>query len=38
MCNNGIDVYYENVGGYVFDVVLFLLNIKVCILLCGLVL
>ena len=36
-CNNGIDVYYENVGGHVFDAVLPLLNTKARIPLCGLV-
>ncbi len=36
-CDNGIDVYYENVGGHVFDAVLPLLNTKARIPLCGLV-
>jgi NADPH-dependent curcumin reductase CurA len=36
-CSNGIDVYYENVGGKVFDAVLALLNTKARIPLCGLI-
>ncbi|WP_199611171.1 NADP-dependent oxidoreductase [Flocculibacter collagenilyticus] len=36
-CTDGIDVYYENVGGKVFDAVLPLLNISARIPLCGLV-
>ncbi|WP_018624363.1 NADP-dependent oxidoreductase [Kangiella aquimarina] len=36
-CSDGIDVYYENVGGKVFDAVLPLLNTKARIPLCGLV-
>ena len=36
-CPNGIDVYFENVGGAVFDAVLPLLNTKARIPLCGLV-
>lgn len=37
VCLQGIDVYYENVGGKVFDVVLLLLNIVVWVFVCGLV-
>ncbi len=36
-CPKGIDVYFENVGGAVFDAVLPLLNAKARIPLCGLV-
>ncbi len=36
-CPEGIDIYYENVGGKVFDAVLPLLNTKARIPLCGLV-
>lgn len=36
-CNNGIDVYFENVGGKVFDAVLPLLNAKARVPLCGLI-
>ncbi|MDF2152904.1 NADP-dependent oxidoreductase [Vibrio sp. CAU 1672] len=36
-CNNGIDVYFENVGGKVFDAVLPLLNTGARIPLCGLI-
>lgn len=36
-CDNGIDVYFENVGGKVFDAVLPLLNAKARIPLCGLI-
>ncbi|SUO97796.1 NADP-dependent oxidoreductase [Suttonella ornithocola] len=36
-CPQGIDVYYENVGGKVFDAVLPLLNTKARIPLCGLI-
>ncbi|MEO2279629.1 NADP-dependent oxidoreductase [Pseudoalteromonas pernae] len=37
VCNNGIDVYFENVGGKVFDAVLPLLNTKARIPVCGLI-
>ncbi|SHO56914.1 NADP-dependent oxidoreductase [Vibrio quintilis] len=37
VCPAGIDVYYENVGGKVFDAVMPLLNTKARIPLCGLV-
>ena len=37
VCSTGIDIYYENVGGKVFDAVLPLLNIKARIPVCGLV-
>ena len=36
-CNNGIDVYFENVGGAVFDAVLPLLNARARIPLCGMI-
>ena len=36
-CPNGIDVYFENVGGAVFDAVLPLLNVGARIPLCGFV-
>lgn len=36
-CPEGIDIYYENVGGAVFDAVLPLLNAKARIPVCGLV-
>ena len=36
-CPRGIDVYYENVGGKVFDAVLPLLNTKARVPLCGVV-
>jgi len=36
-CPKGIDVYYENVGGLVFDAVLPLLNARARIPLCGLI-
>jgi len=36
-CKNGIDVYYENVGGKVFDAVMPLLNSSARIPLCGLI-
>jgi len=36
-CPDGIDIYYENVGGKVFDAVLPLLNTKARIPVCGLV-
>ncbi len=36
-CPDGIDVYFENVGGAVFDAVLPLLNAKARIPLCGLI-
>lgn len=36
-CSQGIDVYYENVGGPVFDAVMPLLNTKARIPLCGLI-
>ncbi len=36
-CPQGIDVYFENVGGQVFDAVLPLLNSKARIPLCGLI-
>lgn len=36
-CPNGIDVYYENVGGVVFDAVLPLLNVHARVPVCGLI-
>lgn len=36
-CCKGVDIYYENVGGKVFDAVLPLLNAKARIPLCGLI-
>ncbi|MBI3904374.1 MAG: zinc-binding dehydrogenase [Pseudomonas fluorescens] len=36
-CGKGIDIYYENVGGKVFDAVVPLLNPKARIPLCGLI-
>ncbi|AXA54810.1 NADP-dependent oxidoreductase [Pseudomonas thivervalensis] len=36
-CDKGIDIYYENVGGEVFDAVVPLLNAKARIPLCGLI-
>ena len=36
-CADGIDVYFENVGGKVFDAILPLLNTKARIPLCGLI-
>ena len=36
-CDQGIDIYYENVGGKVFDAVVPLLNAKARIPLCGLI-
>ncbi|MCE0825806.1 NADP-dependent oxidoreductase [Buttiauxella ferragutiae] len=36
-CNKGIDVYFENVGGAVFDAVLPLLNTKARIPVCGVI-
>ncbi|HEU4773440.1 MAG TPA: NADP-dependent oxidoreductase [Lysobacter sp.] len=36
-CTDGIDVYFENVGGAVFDAVLPLLNAKARIPVCGLI-
>lgn len=37
VCLNGIDVYFENVGGVVFDVVWLLLNDYVCVFVCGII-
>jgi hypothetical protein len=37
VCDNGIDVYFENVGGKVFDAVLPLLNTNARIPVCGLI-
>ncbi|HAS6170656.1 TPA: zinc-binding dehydrogenase [Vibrio vulnificus] len=37
VCHNGIDIYFENVGGKVFDAVMPLLNTSARIPLCGLI-
>ncbi|ENI8080354.1 NADP-dependent oxidoreductase [Vibrio vulnificus] len=37
VCHNGIDIYFENVGGNVFDAVMPLLNTGARIPLCGLI-
>ncbi|EGR0061192.1 TPA: NADP-dependent oxidoreductase [Vibrio vulnificus] len=37
VCHNGIDIYFENVGGKVFDAVMPLLNTDARIPLCGLI-
>ncbi len=37
VCPNGIDVYFENVGGKVFDAVLPLLNARARVPVCGLI-
>jgi NADPH-dependent curcumin reductase len=36
-CPNGIDIYFENVGGEIFDAVLSLINLRARIALCGLI-
>lgn len=36
-CPNGIDIYFENVGGEILDAVLSLINLKARISLCGLI-
>ncbi len=36
-CPNGIDIYFENVGGAVFDAVLPLLNVRARIPVCGMI-
>lgn len=36
-CHDGIDIYFESVGGKVFDAVLPLLNVKARVPLCGLI-
>lgn len=36
-CLNGIDIYFENVGGEIFDVVLILMNKFGRIFVCGLI-
>ncbi|MFT5558958.1 MAG: NADPH-dependent curcumin reductase CurA [Sphingobacteriales bacterium] len=36
-CDDGIDVYFENVGGKVFDAIFPLLNTKARIPVCGLI-
>ena len=35
VCTNGIDIYFESVGGAVFDAVLPLLNVGARVPLCG---
>ncbi len=36
-CPNGIDVYFENVGGKIFDTILPLLNLRARVPVCGLI-
>jgi NADPH-dependent curcumin reductase len=36
-CPDGVDVYFENVGGKILDAVLSMINIKARIVLCGLI-
>ncbi|MBY8996351.1 MAG: NADP-dependent oxidoreductase [Candidatus Thorarchaeota archaeon] len=36
-CPNGIDIYFENVGGALFETVLTLINLRARIVLCGLI-
>ncbi|MEN9871445.1 MAG: hypothetical protein RLZZ171_2437 [Cyanobacteriota bacterium] len=36
-CPNGIDVYFDNVGGEILDAVLSLINLRARIVLCGLI-
>ena len=36
-CPNGIDVYFDNVGGEILDAVLSLINVKARIAICGLI-
>jgi len=36
-CPNGIDVYFDNVGGNILDTVLALINIRARIVICGLI-
>ena len=36
-CHDGIDVYFDNVGGKILDAVLSLINIKARIVICGLI-
>jgi NADPH-dependent curcumin reductase len=36
-CPDGIDVYFENVGGEILDAVLSLINLRARIVLCGLI-
>jgi NADPH-dependent curcumin reductase len=36
-CPSGIDIYFENVGGEIFDAVLSLINLRARIALCGLI-
>ncbi|KYC40771.1 NADP-dependent oxidoreductase [Scytonema hofmannii PCC 7110] len=36
-CPNGIDIYFENVGGEILDAVLSLINLRARIVLCGLI-
>jgi NADPH-dependent curcumin reductase CurA len=37
LCPNGIDVFYDNVGGKILDVVLSLINVKARIVICGMI-
>jgi NADPH-dependent curcumin reductase CurA len=36
-CPDGVDVYFENVGGKILDAVLAVINLKARIVLCGLI-
>jgi NADPH-dependent curcumin reductase CurA len=36
-CPNGIDVYFDNVGGEILDAVLSLINVKARVAVCGLI-
>lgn len=35
VCQNGIDVYFDNVGGEILDIVLTLINLRARIVICG---
>ena len=37
LCPNGIDVFYDNVGGKILDTVLSLINVKARIVICGMI-
>ena len=37
LCPNGIDVFYDNVGGKILDAVLNLINVKARIVICGMI-
>jgi len=36
-CSNGIDIYFDNVGGEILDIALTLINLKARIVICGLI-